>query len=40
MKRLLEVLCYEFILIAVLLILLLVGFTYLGTAKIPVHTIT
>ncbi|CAD8181779.1 unnamed protein product [Paramecium octaurelia] len=40
MKRLLEVMCYEFILLGVLLTLLLVGFTYLGTARIPVHTIT
>ena len=40
MKRILEMLCYEFILLAVLITLLLIGFTYLGTAKIPIHTIT
>ena len=39
-KRVLEVICYESILLVVLTILLFVGYTFLNTANIPVTTLS
>lgn len=39
-KRILEALCYESIYLAIMVTLLMVGFTFLNIANIPVSTIT
>lgn len=39
-KRILEAICFESILLAILVTLLMIGFVYLKTANIPVETIS